>query len=592
MVAELTAFAGLLFITRFVARGHLVLQTDQECHIGGIAVDLLKHGVRFPLLVYAPNEYDNGSFFSGLLAAVSFSLLGRNVLALKLTTHVISAAGAVATLWLLRGCLEELGLMSRTARLAATGALVVAIAAAPRVVTVCAMYAVGNHAEGAAIDTVLLASFAWRLQTRSAVRTAAFWLLVGLALYVNKGTVLVIPVLAAAETALAFRARWLLLRQVAAMCGGFALGMLPEVLVIVQRHGAGWATMVSKGQRNAQTFPHAFVANLLILGEYRIELLTAWAVAIALGTGLFLQRARRFQRGVVSSTPDTCAAGVAPVTLGLVVSVPWLLVAALIVMAQNSLIPSYVTYGYPAVIVLFSVLVALICTHATSRWGHRAGAMVGVAAIAVTLILHRPDALTWGSATVSALWRNRAGAACSWRFAEGFERQYDHGLVGRGTTREQYAIEQCRSLSERDQVLDCIGGVARELNWRQQGRVQDEPPAGLTAAERHAYAYLYGTHRRGDMSACSDFANPDLRADCTAAVQLECLVFGDIYSRFLTGHAAGQPRCTIAESPMGGFWAEMRADLLRRTAGSGPQLADLPESEGFGACKSVFDACY
>jgi hypothetical protein len=28
----------------------------------------------FPLLVYAPKEYDNGSFFSGLLAAVS----GRN----------------------------------------------------------------------------------------------------------------------------------------------------------------------------------------------------------------------------------------------------------------------------------------------------------------------------------------------------------------------------------------------------------------------------------------------------------------------------------------------------------------------------------
>ena len=55
----------LLFVTRFVARAHLVPQTDQECYIGGIAVDVLAHGVRFPLLVYAPNEYDNGSFFSG-----------------------------------------------------------------------------------------------------------------------------------------------------------------------------------------------------------------------------------------------------------------------------------------------------------------------------------------------------------------------------------------------------------------------------------------------------------------------------------------------------------------------------------------------
>ena len=108
LLAELAGFAALLFITRDVERGHLVPQMDQECHIGGIAVDVLAHGVRFPLLVYAPNEYDNGSFFSGLLAAVSFSLLGRSVLAFKLVTHVISAAGAVATLWLLRSCLQEL----------------------------------------------------------------------------------------------------------------------------------------------------------------------------------------------------------------------------------------------------------------------------------------------------------------------------------------------------------------------------------------------------------------------------------------------------------------------------------------------------
>src|SRR5262245_24808144 len=103
--AEFLGFALLLFVTRFIARGSFVPLMDQECHIGGIAVDVLAHGVRFPLLVYAPNEYDNGSFFSGVLAALAFTLLGRNVLALKLVTHAITAAGAVATLWLLRGCL-------------------------------------------------------------------------------------------------------------------------------------------------------------------------------------------------------------------------------------------------------------------------------------------------------------------------------------------------------------------------------------------------------------------------------------------------------------------------------------------------------
>src|SRR5437588_9647735 len=104
--------AALLFLTRFVARSHLIPLSDQECHVGGVAVDVLAHGIRFPLCAYAPNEYDNGTLFSGLLAALSFSVLGRNVLALKLTTHLIAAAGAVAALWLLRGCLEELGLTS------------------------------------------------------------------------------------------------------------------------------------------------------------------------------------------------------------------------------------------------------------------------------------------------------------------------------------------------------------------------------------------------------------------------------------------------------------------------------------------------
>src|SRR4051794_7532526 len=77
LLGELIAFAALLFVTRYLARGHLAVQMDQECHIGGIAAEVLGHGVRFPLVAYAPNEYDNQSFYSGLLAALSFSLIGR-----------------------------------------------------------------------------------------------------------------------------------------------------------------------------------------------------------------------------------------------------------------------------------------------------------------------------------------------------------------------------------------------------------------------------------------------------------------------------------------------------------------------------------
>jgi hypothetical protein len=590
LFGEFAGFAVLLFIARFVARGHLVPQLDQECHIGGIAIDVLAHGIRFPLLVYAPNEYDNGSFFSGLLAAASFALLGRNVLALKLVTLLIAAAGAVATLWLLRGCLDELGLTSRRVRWTATSALVIAIALAPVVVTMLSMYAVGNHTEGSAIDTILLALFSRRRQERTAAGTAAFWALVAGAVYVNKGTFLVIPVLLAAEVILARRAPG----HIAAAVGGFIVGATPELIVVAQRHGMGWLTIASKAEHNSQAFPRAFIDSLLTVGEHRPELLAAWALALVAGTAWFVQAAvrRRAGHSAFRVNRNASPAGVPPpVTLGIVAGVSWLHLAELSLMAKSGL-DQYVIYGYPTIVVLFAVLVAMICAHAAGVWGETAANAIAVAALAITVALYRPDAITWGFGKVAALWGNHAGAACSWRFAEGFERAQQYGLAPPGQTREQYAIERCRSLSGDAQVLDCIGGIARELNWRQNGRVAGEPPAGLSAPERRAYAYLYGTHRKGDSSACRDFESPDLVADCSAAVQLECLVFADIYTRMASAHGLGRPRCTVPEPPMDGYWAAMRRELLARSAGTGPSLAGARGDDDLQACQAVFDACY
>ena len=42
LLVELAAFAALLFLTRFVLRGYLALPLDEECHIGGIALDDFK----------------------------------------------------------------------------------------------------------------------------------------------------------------------------------------------------------------------------------------------------------------------------------------------------------------------------------------------------------------------------------------------------------------------------------------------------------------------------------------------------------------------------------------------------------------------
>ncbi len=584
--AELAGFAILLFVTRFVLRSHLIPLMDQECHIGGIAIDVLAHGVRFPLLAYAPNEYDNGSFFSGLLAALSFALLGRSVLALKLVTHLISAAGAVGALWLLRGCLDDLGVTSRRARWAATAALVVAIASAPRIVTLCSMYAVGNHAEGSAIDVILLALFSRLVRTRSPARTAAFWALVGFALYLNKGTLLVIPVLGLAEIALSWRAR----PHLRAALAGFLVGVMPELLVIAQRHGLGWSVMSSKPR--VYRFPLVFLDDLATLGEHRVELLAVWAASIV-GAGALLARliGRRRRSAPTPSGATPPSPATPPVTVAIVLAFPCLHLAALTVMAQGGA-DSYSIYGYATVVVLFALLVGWTCAGVELRWGRRQATLAGVAATALSVLLYRPDAMAWRPAAVTALWRNTDAAACSWRFAEGFEREHHYGLAPPGTTREQHAIERCRSLSEQDQILDCIGGIARELNWRQDGKVNGEPPAGLSPAERHAYAYHWGTHRNGKLERCSDFNSPELAADCADAVQLECLVFTDVVTRLVSARSIPQPQCRLPEPPMNGYWAAMRRDLLARPSGEAPDMPSVSGDTDLGACRPILGACY
>lgn len=576
--AQFVAFATLLFLTRFVARGHLVPQMDQECHIGGIAAELLQHGLRFPLMVYSPNEYDNGSFFSGLAAAGMFTLLGQSVLAIKLVTHTITAAGAVAALCLLRSCLAELSLASRRERRIAAAALVITLALAPRVVTVMSMHGVGNHAEGTAIDLMLLALFMWRLRARSVVRVAGFWTLVGLGLYLNKGTFLVVIVLGLAEFNMPGRSRV----RVVSAAGGFALGILPEVYVLAQRQGIGWLTISGKAGRNSEGFPRTFLGSLWTLADEKLELALLWSVAIIVGSVLAKRSWLRFRAGR-GATP--------PVALSVVIGFLVLHLAALTMMAKSGL-DAYVIYAYPPLAVLVAVLTASLTSRVAHRVSGRAGTWVAAAALTVLMIVNRPDAWHPGFAKVSFLWHNRLGAVCAWRFAEGFEREYRHGLAPPGRTEEAHAIWRCRSLTGGAQVADCIGGIARELNWRRQARVHGEPPAGLTEVERRAYAFQYGTHRHGDTRYCRDFVNPALQAACGTAVQLDCLVFADIYTGFSAGQNLRSANCEIAEPPIDGYWSQQRWHLLHRTGGTALDLSRTRGDDDLSRCRAAVDRCY
>ncbi|HSQ00024.1 MAG TPA: hypothetical protein VL049_22600, partial [Candidatus Dormibacteraeota bacterium] len=461
------------------------------------------------------------------------------------------------------------------ARWLAVLALLVGIALAPIEVTALSMYGVGNHAEGFANDMLLLALFASRWPWRSPRHAALGWALVGFALYLNKGTLLVAPLLAVAELGRSWRQPM----RLAAVAAGALVGLAPELFVLAQRHGTGWATMATKVERTAPAFPRLLVDDLLTLGEYRWELLAWWAIAVGVGVAL-LARAWRARR----------AGAPAPLALALVVAVVGFHLAALGVMAQGGF-DAYAIYSYPALCVLMALTVAAADAQASARWGERSGAAAGGAVLALTVLLAWPHAAN-GGAAVGALWRNQAGAACSWRFAEGFGREWQYGLARPGQSREAHVIARCRSLTDADQRLDCIGGMARELHWRLGGRIDGAPPAALDASERRAYAYHYGTHRKGDASSCGDFADAALAATCADAVRLECLVFADQLQRIVGGQGLAAPGCALPEPPMDGYWAERRRDLLARAGGSGPS-APIGDNEGeLSACQPVFDDCY
>jgi hypothetical protein len=288
-------------------------------------------------------------------------------------------------------------------------------------------------------------------------------------------------------------------------------------------------------------------------------------------------------------------------TLGLLL----LHVAGLTVMAQGG-IDNHAMHVYPPLVVLTAVLAGGLCAAASKSWGVRAGSFAGAMLVGLTVVVHRPETLRLSSEQVFALWGKRASAACSWRFGEAFMRVQsepgvDYHLLATSALserdrqshlqRERRAIELCRSLSEPTQILDCIGGVARELQYG-SGRIDGAPPSELSDIERRAYAFYYGIRRAGHMTPCDDFLEPALRKECRTAAQLDCFIYVDTLSRFESADPLGRPRCDFPEPPMDGYWAEMRSDLLSRPPGSAPKFPPEFGQGSIGECRAVIDSCY
>src|SRR5262249_11358865 len=132
--------------------------------------------------------------------------------------------------------------------------------------------------------------------------------------------------------------------------------------------------------------------------------------------------------------------------------------AILSVTAQRGGMNHYFLHLYPPVVVLYAILIACLC-EAAARLGDGTGVWAGVLSVLLSILLDRPAHADWDVNLVAMMWRDSSGAVCSYRFGEGFVRAEESEITVPSDAVLQHAIDQCRLLSERSQILDCIGGV-------------------------------------------------------------------------------------------------------------------------------------
>ena len=95
----------LFFFSRFLVNvNSTMFMTNEECHTGAVASELLGHGIEFPLYQYTPEYYENSILVSSFLATIPVYLLGLNPLSVKLVPFFFAYGCLVlGCLILLRG---------------------------------------------------------------------------------------------------------------------------------------------------------------------------------------------------------------------------------------------------------------------------------------------------------------------------------------------------------------------------------------------------------------------------------------------------------------------------------------------------------
>jgi hypothetical protein len=544
--------AAFLFLTRLMLARSLGYISPEECHTGGIAREILRHGFQFPLVAYTPEVYENGIVVAGVLAVPFFALFGQNVLALKLLALGTSVVLALAGLGLLRRVMpQEAG--DRARRVAAACAYLGLLGFGPILFTYKSNDSLGDHNEGTALSLLILLLLFRVVEAPRAGRRVLLWFVAGISAGWEMGTLLVSALALLHEVRAIVtrrsRARWLV-ADAMAFVAGYSPGLAAGAANRFMQFRVVAVKFMSEGQG----------ASISLAGwAQRAWLYLDWnpALALCMGAALLWLAGMAVRRRLA---PEPM------VYLGLYAGAQQVLLA----MAPDQ--GAYPHYSYPAL----ALPVARWAGLAVGGWWHNrtdirrlaaAAAAVGVAVLIVTPQwapdLGRPLRLL----------QDRDRAACSWRFGRAF--------LNRTDQHPQEAMDLCRRL-EGPASLECISGVGFVL------AATHPSPMGRDRTEQRAFAWGVGTglaSGSGDLDNCDALADTEMRQLCHSGGVAECLEYVDL----VTGSRLPAPACVLHPPPFGGMSSAWFAELKTRPPRS--DVAPLPYAED-GACQSVLRQCY
>lgn len=551
----------VLFVSRFFLLTSAAFVTPEECHTGGIAAEVLKHGLRFPLWAYTPENYENGIVIGGLLATPLYGLFGEDVFALKLFAFVISATGMLAGLALLRRLLAATGLESRHARFAAFVGYVMLLVAGPASFVHKSLDAIGDHNEGSALSLLLLVLTARRHERRTVRALVVLWLAAGFAVVWEKGTAVVVGLALLAEVHRAWRGRqaWSRLPVAIAL---FLVGYSPALL-LVHRPLNAWAVVAQKFTGSGGFAPVGTLVDLFWLyGDRSAFWMGLFLVSLV---GLFVAAFRE--------RPRTGIAGVLA------------LYTATHVVFLSATDPTeppldYCHYVFPMLAMGAAVLLAQAAEAAsTSRW-RTARIVFPLASVSLGgfLLLTSP---TWSpdAGFPARLLNDHGRATCYWRFGRAFYH---------ATDQLPEAVDMCRRLGD-DHSLECISGLPFATDARpEQGT--------LKPREQRAFAFGWGSAASRDQhrAGCSAFAGADARV-CRAGHHWDCVVYANLLSVLLEGRRLGRPHCSMAP-PWQGFatategWIDEAPSPGNQNQEEASAYREVQAS--MSECDAVLDECY